>query len=451
MAIEEQTSGYYDSVITSKNYVDSRLSSKIATFNYLDEAFFGQDASRLIYAEPEYAFRSRLESLAKGLDENELFVNNLQLPFGTFWVTDPPEIIKSASCSEMLGLYSTELEYYLHFFEVKHKMRAILWFTNFNECEAAYTIGLAESHSGNPYRFINNIYWRGKGLALPNYVYIRKVSMGNKSTTFDKFLSANKLHAVILDIEVETPQLHINRGINLVQLPVKWHHKDYADDWKDGDTEYFTQKCVLEFAHEKWQAFPKPPKLKSAPIIESNVSLLAREQLHELDDETANAIASVIPNRNITEMVEAAFSNKSLVRVAKLGLNKAKTTISDKGEVTAYIDFQVHRSTYQYWKKCTVVVPSHPNISIENCKQIDFQIPGLHPNSEYTIHILAEDTGGGIDDIPLTFVTPIWEKETLAEATTEVESLNDRQNPDPEKVPLNSLIELDDEWTGLDL
>ena len=451
MAIEEQKTGYYDSLITSKNYVDSRLSAKVATFNYLDRAFFGEDVSRLVYAEPQYAFRSRLESLAKGIDGENIFVNNLDLPFGSFWVTNPPEIIKSASCSEMLGLYSKELEYYVHFFEVKHKMKAILWFTNFNECEAAYTVALAESHSGNPYRFINNVYWRGKGLGLPNYVYIRKVSMGNQSTTFDKFLSSNHLHSVILDIEVETPQLHINRGINLIQLPIKWASKPYADDWKDGDKEYFTQKCVLEFAHEKWNAFPIPPKLEQAPVIEANVSLLAREQLHDLDDETANAIASVIPNRNITEMVEAAFSNKALVRVAKLGFNKEKTTISDKGEVTAYIDFQVHRSTYQYWKKCTVVIPSHPNIDIENCKQVDFQIPGLHPNSEYTIHILAEDIGGTIDDIPLTFVTPKWEKETLAEADTTVESLNNRLNDDPEKVPLNSLIGLDDDWTGLDL
>ena len=449
MAIEEISHNYYESSTTSKNYIDTRLSSKIAVFNYLVRAFYGKDTTRLVYSEPDFAFRARLNTLAKGVDGEDIFVNNLQLPFGSFWITKPCDIIKSASCSEMLGIYSKELEYYIHFFEVKQYFNAILWFDKEEDCNAAYIMALAESHSGAPYRFIDKIYWRSKGLAMPHQVYVKKVSLGKQSTTFDKFLSENKMFTVVLEIEVEVPQLHINRGKELIQLPVKWSNKEYADNWKDDDKEYFCQKCVLDFEQDVWNAYPTPPKEISAPILE-NVSLLTREQLHDIDDETANAIASILPNRNTCEMVEAAFKNNSAVRFSKLLYNKDKTTISEKGEVTAVIDCLVHRSTYQYWSKVSVVIPARPDpIILTDCHLKEFEIPGLYPNSTYTIHLLAEDIAGNQTDYPLEFTTPVWEKETLADMDGTTESINNRQNTDPTVVPHNSLIDLDDDWTGL--
>lgn len=451
MAIEEIKHNYYESSTTSKNYVDSRLSSKIAVFNYLVRAFFGKDTSRLVYAEPDFAFRARLNALAKGVQEGDLFLNNLQLPFGSFWITDPPEIIKSASCSELLGIYSRELEYYMHFFEVKQKFNAIIWFDREDDCNAAYTMALAESHSQAPYIYVDKIYWRSKGLAMPHEVCIKKVNLGKQSTTFDKFLSENRMFALVLDIEVEVPQLHINRGKNLIQLPVKWSYAKYADNWKDEDKEYYCQKCIIDFSQDVWNAYPSPPKVQEAPILE-NVSLLTREQLHELDNETTNAVASILPNRNVCEMVEAAFKNNSNIRLNLLSYNKGKTTIDDKGEVTAVINCKVHRSTYQYWKQVSVVVPARPDpIILTDCHLTEFSIPGLHPNSTYTIHLLAEDTAGNVTDYELEFTTPVWEKETLAVMDGTEESINNRVNTDPTVVPHNSLIELDDDWSGLEL
>ena len=86
-------------------------------------------------------------------------------------------------------------------------------------------------------------------------------------------------------------------------------------------------------------------------------------------------------------------------------------------------------------------------MELKTCKTQSLQIPDLYPNSHYTIYFITEDTGGNFNTVPLEFTTPIWEKETLAVMDGTVESINNRVNTEPKDVPLNGLMNLENEWT----
>jgi hypothetical protein len=74
---------------------------------------------------------------------------------------------------------------------------------------------------------------------------------------------------------------------------------------------------------------------------------------------------------------------------------------------------------------------------------------------------IARDINGGFNTIPLKFTTPIWENETLPEATQtgSPDDLNNRQinnsetPPEPQSIPLNGLIGMidDDDFIGLEV
>lgn len=455
MSVELFDKGYYNSIQTSKNYIDMRQTVKIAVYDYICNVFFGKDESRIVYSDPKYAFRARLESLAQGIEDSDnIFINNLQLPFGSFYLTSQPKIIKSVSASEWSGYYDRDLEYYLHFYNFTQNCKVQLWYNQSDDMEIARSIANLESHSSTPARYIENIYWRNKTLAIPVFITVKKITCGQEAFTRSEWLSKSQLWPVVLDLEIESTELHINKGLNAVQLPFKWHNTGNVDTWRDDSQEYYTQKSVLSFATSNWNVELKEPE-KIGENIKQNVSALTNLNLEDIDDETAKAISKVLPNRNICEMVKGVFVDKTLVKFKKLKYNEEKTTIDNKtGEVTVYIDTLIHPSSYQYWKSCKIVVPGRSEkdtLYLKTCKTQFIQIDKLHPNSKYTIYFITEDLGGNFNTVPLEFTTPKWSKEILAEMQGTKETINDRQNEDLKEVPLNGLIDLDDEWSGLEM
>ena len=421
---------------------------KVAIQDYMSTIFFGEDRKRIVYSEPAYAFRARTEQLAQGIKEGDtVFINNLQLPFGSFYLTTQPEIIKSVSASEWAGYYDRDLEYYLHFWNFTRKCKVQLWFSRLDEMEVARKIAMAEQHSKAPARYIESVYWRGKTLQLPVWITVDKLTYGQEAFTNSEWLKQSQLWPMTLELIIESAEIHINKGLKAVQLPFKWHNTGNVDEWVDGEKEYFTQKSVLAFAHDVYNAQLLPPKEITADM-RANISAMTYIPYEDIDDETARGIAEVIPNRNICEMVKGTFKESTLVKFSKLLYNDAKTKVDpETGKVTAWIDTIVHKSTYQYWKGCRVVVPSHPDMELKTCKTQSLQIPDLYPNSHYTIYFITEDTGGNFNTVPLEFTTPIWEKETLAVMDGTVESINNRVNTEPKDVPLNGLMNLENEWT----
>jgi len=427
---EEQYKAFYDNILSGKSYIDNRLSIQTCLADYLSQVFFGKDMKRVVYTNPEYAFRKRIETLAKGIEETISF-NNLQLPFCNYWLSSAPKITKTAAASEWSGYYDEEVEQQIHFFGVLQNVTAQFYFDRSDDATTAFDIAQAESLAGYPARYINEVFWRNKTLKIPVWITIKDIRVGNDQFAEHEWLDKNHMFALRIVFEVETVRVHVHRGLNAVQLPFKWQATGNPDTWEDGDTEYFTQKCVLMWAERAWHLDTCPPKEPTQEAIDIAPHLL-HQPLKELDENTLKVVQSVVPNFKVAEMVEGYFKEPVRILFNKLQYNEPKTTIDENGEVTAWIDVIVKPSTYQYWDYTDVYVPSRQDrdkLVIKNCKDKYVKIDGLHPNSTYTIYFIAHDINGNFNTIPLELTTPVWQKETLPVVNSE--------NPKPEELVTN--------------
>lgn len=426
MAREEQYRAYYDSILSGKSYIDNRLSIQTAVADFLAQTFFGKDFKRVVYTSANYAFRKRIEALAHGVDEN-IFISSLELPFCNYHLDGQPEITKTMSASEWNGYYDEELDQQIHFYNTLQNCTVQFFFDRSDDATVAFEIAQTESLAGYPVRYIQDVFWRNKTIKMPVWITVKKVTAGNASFNEADWLERNHMFAMTLNLEVEAARVHIHKGKNAVQLPFKWHSTGNVDTWEDGDAEYYTQKCILMWAERAWNVDVRAPENPTEEAINA-VTLMNNGQLALCDDNTIKQIQSVLPNGATAEMVTGYFKDPVRIQFNRLLYNEEKTTIDEKGEVTAWIDFIVKPSTYQYWDYTTVYVPSRKGgaILVKNCKDLKVQIDGLHPNSTYTVYFIAYDINGNFNTIPLEFTTPIWEKENLPAV--------DPKDPKPEEL-----------------
>lgn len=426
MAREEQHLSYYNNILTGKSYIDNRLSIQTAVADFLAQTFFGKDFKRVIYTNPEYAFRKRIESLAHGIDEN-IFISSLELPFCSFYLDGQPEITKTMSASEWAGYYDESLDQQIHFFNTLQKCTVQFFFDRSDDATVAFEIAQTESLAGYPIRYIQDVFWRNKTIQIPVWITVKKVNAGNSSFNESEWLTKSHMFAMTLDLEIEVARVHIHRGKNAVQLPFKWHSTGNVDNWEDNEIEYYTQKCILMWANKAWNFDISLPEEPTQEVL--NVTkLLTDQNLKEVDKQTALQIQSIVPNNATIEMVEGYFKSPVRIQFNRLLYNKEKTTIDEKGEVTAWIDIIVKPSTYQYWDYTEVYIPSRKGsaITVKNCRDTFVKIDGLHPNSTYTCYFIAHDINGDFSTITLDFTTPVWENEVLPNVNSE--------NPKPEEL-----------------
>ena len=422
MGREEQYRGYYHDIFTSHSYVDTRLSIQTAVADFLAQAFFGRDFSRVIYTNPEYSFRKRLERRSNGFKEGDLdirderlFLSNLQLPFCSYHLSGAPEIIKTAAASEWKGYYDESIEQRMHFVNTLQKCTVQFFFDRSDDATAAFRIAQRESLAEYPIRYIQEIFWRDRTIPFPVWITVKKVTAGNDSFNETEWLEKAHMFAMTLDLEIEIADIHIHRGLNAVQLPFKWHATGNVDTWETGEAEYYVQKCVLMWANKALNFDISCPSEPTNEAKEIANTILKTPQLTPCDPATILQVQSVLPNKATAEMVEGYFRDATKVLFNRLLYNAEKTTIDDKGEVTAWIDTIVKPATYKFWDYTEIYIPSRTAgaIKMDDCHQKYVQIDGLHPNSTYTVYFIAHDIDGNFNTIPLEFTTPVWKKETL--------------------------------------
>lgn len=205
------------------------------------------------------------------------------------------------------------------------------------------------------------------------------------------------------------------------------------------------------WAEKAFQMDVTTPDEPTKEAKEVAVTITNNGQLSPCDDNTIKQIQSVLPNDATAEMVEGYFKEPTRILFNRLQYNEEKTTIDDKGEVTAWIDCIVKPSTYQYWDYTEVYVPSRKGgkLTIKNCKDKYVQIDGLHPNSTYTIYFIAHDINGNFNTILLNFTTPIWKKETLPAVSGEskpeelTSTIEKKEEDKPTKIVAKGLIGLE--------
>ena len=119
-------------------------------------------------------------------------------------------------------------------------------------------------------------------------------------------------------------------------------------------------------------------------------------------------------------------------------------------EVIAKIDFLIKPSSYKFFRKMELLLPSHKPIIIEDCKTTGIKIDGLHPNSTYRLFLRTYSLNGTVDQSELEFTTPEWINESLrpsanvgeqTDGVTEEVQLDIPKAP-PKRVQINGLYGL---------
>lgn len=427
MAREEEYRAYYDEILRGKSYIDNRLNIQTSVANFIANVWFGKDYSRVVYTNPEFAFRKRIEALAKGV-EDKIYLTNLDLPFCSYYLSGQPKIVKTAAASEWNGYEDEEIGQRMHFYGTTQDVTAQFFFHRSEDATVAFELAQAEMHAGYPIRYINDIYWRNRTLQVPVWITIKDIRAGNESFSESEWLTKNQMYALKITMEVETVRVHIHRGKNAVGLPFKWQSTGHPDNWQDGDAEYYTQKCILTWAEAAWHFDVCPPEKPTKELLDVAPALLD-VPLKACDERTLMQIQSVMPNGATAEMVEGFFKDPIRISFNRLKYVPEKTTIDEHGEVFAWFDTVVKPSSYQYWDYTDVYIPSRQKgekLVIKNCKDKNVVIDGLHPNSTYTVYFIAHDIDGNFNTIPIEFTTPVWEKEKLF--------VPDPENPQPEQL-----------------
>ena len=193
MGVNEQYVSYYDEIIKGHSYIDTRLSIQTAVSDFLAQTFFGKDFNRIIYTDPENAFRKRIERLAKGIDSPDIFISDLKLPFCSYNLSSAPEIIKTAASSEWAGYYDEHLDQNMHFISTKQNCNVQFWFSNSEDASIAYKIALRESLAEYPIRYIQEIFWRDTTIEYPIWITVKKVVAGKEAFNETEWLENNHL------------------------------------------------------------------------------------------------------------------------------------------------------------------------------------------------------------------------------------------------------------------
>jgi len=121
-------------------------------------------------------------------------------------------------------------------------------------------------------------------------------------------------------------------------------------------------------------------------------------------------MACSIPNDYLMNAVVGIFNEETTTKLNTWKYNDAKTTVDDKGVVTAWIDFAVKPADMKFFDYAEVLVPSRKEpILINDAKTDHFLIEELYPNSQYNCIILTHSKNNEVSTYTLSFTTKNWE------------------------------------------
>lgn len=415
MGIEARSGRYYEDVYTGQNFLDNYLPIKIALKKYLSALLFKTgDMDRVIYSNASNALRRRMELLGEGLDVSEKFtIAHLDIPFAAFWESKDIQLDKQSASAEFFGAYDLEAATWFKYLQSKRTYTVNIYYDNFEDLRVAHQELNWEMSLGNTANLFCDYIWRGRSIEVP--IFVKPISVtSNRAYDTSKLTETYPLYILKVDLEVNTTELLLNRGISAIKLPLKFYtHNDNWESPKD-NTIYYTQKSILEFSAVNYGAIIEPEEDVELTEEQKMVDKVCRD-VTEDEKAIADAVFQT-PNAQMYMVVQGHFDESKSVALNKLKYNESKTTVRDSdGMVTAFVDILVKPATYTYFDHIEVLVPGRPIIRLTDCKLKSFTIDGLYPNSTYRIFVITHSITGEANQVELEFTTPKWKNETLIE------------------------------------
>lgn len=416
MAEEFIQDNYYHSSRTK--FIDTHISTKCGIEWWLSRLLFNNEPSRVVYATPDIAFRKRIETLDKGKnDEEPLKPEMLNLPYATYYQLGDPEpddrVAAVNAHQSLVGEYQEEFDRNIRSLAVMTKYKITCYFSRRDDVRQAGQLLLWEKEPKYPIKLYHDITYRGVKLSLPVFMTIESINT-NPDYKETEWLNKNRIFMVDVEVSVRSYQLLINNINNIIQLPIRF--KNFIDDYDDENpTEsVLTEEVVLQWAANKFAIDLDVNKIdESGPEYSALLKSPYFEQVPLTETEQARLVANV-PTEYTTDVIKAYWQRDTKCVLNSYYYNEAKSTPD-----TAHIKFKVKPSTFNYWDKMILSIPTKDDVVITDCHDVEAYFPGLYPNSEYTMTIRLWATDGTLQVYYLTFTTPNSE---------------DNEAPQPEKI-----------------
>jgi hypothetical protein len=236
--MELQISNYYDLTKFSNTF----YLIQIALETYFANNIFRSDLSRIVYASEQYAFRQRLNMLAKAGNPS---VKELQLPFMSYfrqgnWEIDDRLAIQNATAA--LGGFpdASIAGQRLRFLQVKTKFTCTCYANSDADAQTMYEALLwIQQPSAKQFSF-GSMEYLGTQFDIPIHLSIEGLSF-NPDTTEKDWLRQNRIIPIKFDIVI--------RSVSMAQKP----QSPQSSIFEDQTIPFITHKVILDFLAYKYK------------------------------------------------------------------------------------------------------------------------------------------------------------------------------------------------------
>jgi hypothetical protein len=214
----------------------------VATENYFANNVFRSDLTRVVYASPEYAFRQRLNLLAKA---GQPSVKELQLPFMSYfrrgnWEIDTRAAVQNATAA-LAGFPEIAASYQkLRFLQVKTVFECVAFFNSDLDAQAGYEALLwIQQPSPKQFRYPGMEYLGGQ-FDIPIHLQIDNLVF-NPDTTEKDWLVKNRVIPIKFDLLI--------KSVSMAQRP----QTPQSSVFFEQENAVITKKVILDFLAYKYK------------------------------------------------------------------------------------------------------------------------------------------------------------------------------------------------------
>jgi hypothetical protein len=399
---------FFSSDLTDKKFIDIHLSVKVAIEWFLAQEFYKGDMTRIMYSEPEIAFRKRIEYNDKkdSYDEDaEIAPESLNLPFSSYYASSDPEPDDRPSsvsaAQSIIGEWDNEYEMNIRSLAVKQTYKITMFVARRDEARLVQQLYLWESQPKYPLRIYHTIELRNNNLSVPINLTIENINTNPDYKERD-WLTKNRIFPIEVEVTVRTYQLLINSLDNFCQLPLRFSNVIDTYDELNPPTEYITEKVILNWASEK---FDLNMDEEDVDYESDDIQAILKSPYYfdqkQLSEAEKLQSCAAIPTNYTTDTISAYFQEDYSVELNFVRYNKDKSKPTE-----AFFEFMVKPACFKYFDRLVFSIPAKEDVVVTDCKARTVTYPGLVQNSEYKVTVMAYGTDGSIKTYFLTIVTP---------------------------------------------
>lgn len=391
---------YYDS--SSKKFIDIHRSHQASIEWFIAKLLFKDDLKRVVYGTQDNIFRKRIESLDTGKNDTApLKRESLDLPFAGYFQSgdvepdDRPAAVNAGQAVD--GIYYPDEDRTMRSLAVMYHYKVICFFESLENVRIAQQLLFWEKEPKSPIWLYSNVVWRNTVISVPTNLTIESITTHPDYKETD-WLIKNRIFPVEIDITIRSYQLLINNVDKIIQLPIRFaNYKDLYEEDEESSS-IITEEVVLNWAAQKFDLNMNPDdvdtekedyKLYSPLFVEKELTV----------PEVAESCVKV-PNEYTTDVIRGYWQTDTSCVLNAYMYDELKSTPEK-----ARIAFRVKPSTFKYFDRLTLYIPTKEKVTVTDCHATEAYIDGLYPNSEYKLTLSLHALDGTIANYFIKFKT----------------------------------------------